>query len=177
MQSAGFQTARKFLDLSIKTKTGKPLERLGGMIVLANRAKVYWSDNKSPVEEGEADGEENAEDRHGVAAMGLNDEDTPPALGELLAQGNRGNEPRTKCATVTEETRMLLNDKNDKTTRILVSDDAEWWTMVPRALFYHPARSNETDLFPKMARNLGTCVRVESYLRQAFDTSGRNFIT
>lgn len=120
------QTASRFLDLSVKTRTSN-LEHLGSVIVRQNRAKVYWGEGKwDKKKEGNVEG---TEESH--VASESDDEDMPYTFRRLL---NRENELLTGCATTVKEIKKL--DEEDSEV-VLVSgmDDNEWWTMVmPRSI-------------------------------------------
>ncbi|XP_011165812.2 uncharacterized protein LOC105200113 isoform X2 [Solenopsis invicta] len=113
--------ALKFLELFMKKKTSN-LERLGGIIIHQNRAKVYWSENKA--NEKEENETEETEKNH-EAPKG--NDNVSYMFRELLKEEN---ESQSGCAIDVKEIKML--EKNSKTTQILVSgmDDSEWWTMV-----------------------------------------------
>ncbi|XP_012229482.1 uncharacterized protein [Linepithema humile] len=117
--NAELQAAPRFLDLSMKTKTGE-LKSLGSVIARKNKTKVYWGKSKLYKE---SDTEE-TDESHGEG----NDEDIPYTFRELL---NRENVPRTGCAASVKEIRML-QAKDSDAAQIPVSgmNDDEWWTMV-----------------------------------------------
>jgi len=117
--NAESQVAPRFLDLSMKTKTGD-LKHLGNIIARKNKTKIYWGKSKL---DKESDTEETEKSRGEE-----NNEDVPYTFRELL---NQENVPRTGCATSVKDIRML-QAKDSDATQILVSglDDNEWWTMV-----------------------------------------------
>lgn len=119
MHNAESQAEPRFLDLSMKRKTGD-LKSLGSVIARKNETKIYWSKNKLNKESDMEEMEESHRER--------NDEDIPYAFRELL---NRENISRTGCATSVKEIRML-QAKDSNAVQIPVSgmDDNEWWTMV-----------------------------------------------
>ncbi|XP_011864134.1 PREDICTED: uncharacterized protein LOC105560019 [Vollenhovia emeryi] len=120
--NAESEAAPKFLDLSMKKKTGN-LERLGGIIVRQNRTQVYWGESKA--DEKEEDVAEETEKSRGARKGN----DNVSYMFRELLKGE--NESRSGCATAVKEIKML-NEKNSDATQILISgmDDNEWWTMV-----------------------------------------------
>ncbi|XP_029169309.1 uncharacterized protein LOC114939221 isoform X2 [Nylanderia fulva] len=112
------QTASRFLDLSVKTRTSN-LERLGSVIVRQNRTKVYWSEGKW--DEKEDNVEETEESR-----IARESDDMPYTFKRLL---NQENELLTGCATTVKEIKKL---DEDASKAVLVSgmEDDEWWTMI-----------------------------------------------
>lgn len=112
------QTASRFLDLSVKTRTSN-LERLDSVIVRQNKAKVYWGENKW--DEKEKSNVEEIEENHEN-----DDEAIPYTFRRFL---NQENESLTGCAMVIKEIKKLHEEDSEA---ILVSgmDDNEWWTMV-----------------------------------------------
>lgn len=122
--NAESQAAPRFLDLSMRTRTGG-LERLGGVIVREDRAKIYWGERKSELSQKE---DEKEDEENDSTKTGTNYENLPLAFRGLL---NRENEPRSGCATTVKEIKML-HEKDNEAAQVLISgmDDSEWWTMV-----------------------------------------------
>lgn len=112
------QTASRFFDLSVKTRTSN-LERLGSVIVRQNRTKVYWGEGK--LDKKEKSNVEGTEENHEN-----DDGDIPHTFKRFL---NRENEPLTGCAMTVKEIKKLHEEDSEE---IFVSgmDDNEWWTMV-----------------------------------------------
>lgn len=114
------QTASRFFDLSVKTRTSN-LERLGSVIVRQNRAKVYWDESKW--DEKEKSNVEGTEENH----VENDDEGMPYTFRRLL---NRENEPLTGCAVTVKEIKKLQHAKDSEAIFVSGMDDNEWWTMV-----------------------------------------------
>lgn len=112
------QTASRFLDLSVKTKTSN-LERLGSVIVRQNRTKVYWGEGKW--DEKEEDNVEGTEE----SPVASESDDMPYTFRRLL---NQENELLTGCATTFKEIKKL--DKEDSDAVLVSGMNDEWWTMV-----------------------------------------------
>lgn len=119
--NAESQAAPRFLDLSMRTKTGD-LKRLGGLIVHKGKAKVYWGErtNELSLEEDEIGANDDTTTANSY-------EDMPLAFRGLL---NRKNESRSGCVTAKEITMPDEKDKRATQIHVLGMDDNEWWTMV-----------------------------------------------
>ncbi|GAB1865417.1 hypothetical protein CAJAP_06496 [Camponotus japonicus] len=112
------QTASRFLDLSVKTRTSN-LEHLGSVIVRQNRAKVYWGEYKW--DEKEKSNVEGIEENHEN-----DDEGIPYTFRRFLS---RENEPLTGCAMAIKEIKKL-HEEDSEAVFVSGMDDNEWWTMV-----------------------------------------------